>query len=89
MDAETPSGGRDRTEVDQSLCTREEEDVPLEALPTELDLGGFSLFQWNIGLGRLRTSPIIAMMSSSSMDVLGGRLGSIGTCGRLEKPKEG
>jgi hypothetical protein len=57
--------------------------------PTELDLGGFSLFQWNVGLGRPRTSPIIAMMSSSSMDVLGGRLGSIGTCGRLEKPKEG
>jgi hypothetical protein len=27
------------------------------------------------------------MTSSSIMDVLGGRLGSIGTCGRLEKPE--
>jgi hypothetical protein len=57
--------------------------------PTELDLGGFALFQWNVGLGRPRTSPIIAMMSSSSMDALRGRLGNIGTCGKLEKPKEG
>ena len=57
--------------------------------PIELDLGGLALFQWNVGLGRPRTSPIIAMMSSSSMDVLGGILGSIGMCGRLEKPKEG
>jgi hypothetical protein len=31
MDAETPSGGRDRIEVDQILCTGEEEDVPPEA----------------------------------------------------------
>jgi hypothetical protein len=57
--------------------------------PTELDLGGLALFQWNVGLGRPRTSPIIAMTSYNIMDVLGGRLGSVGTCGRLEKPKEG
>jgi hypothetical protein len=57
--------------------------------PTELDLGGLALFQWNVGLGRPRTSPIMTMMSSNIMDILGGRLGSIGTCGRLEKPKEG
>jgi hypothetical protein len=31
MDVETPSGGRDRTEMDQGLCTGEEEDVPPEA----------------------------------------------------------
>ena len=31
MDAETPSGGKDKTEVDQSLCTREEEDIPPKA----------------------------------------------------------
>jgi hypothetical protein len=55
----------------------------------ELDLGGLTLFQWNVGLGRPRTSPIMTMTSSSIMDVLGGRLGSIGKCGRLEKPKEG
>jgi hypothetical protein len=57
--------------------------------PAELDLGGLALFQWNVGLGRPRTSPIMTMTSSNIMDVLGGRLGSIGTCGRLEKPKEG
>jgi hypothetical protein len=54
----------------------------------ELDLGGLALFQWDVGLGRPRTSPMMTMMSSSLMDVLGGRLGSIGTCGRLENPKE-
>jgi hypothetical protein len=55
----------------------------------ELDLGGFSLFQWDVGLGRPRTSPIMTMTSSILMDILGGKLGSIGTCGRLEKPKKG
>jgi hypothetical protein len=55
----------------------------------ELDLGGLALFQWNVGLGRPRTSPMMIMTSSSLMDVLGGRFGSVGTCGNLEKPKEG
>jgi hypothetical protein len=32
VDAKTPSGGRDKIEMDQGLCTREEEDVPPEAL---------------------------------------------------------
>jgi hypothetical protein len=32
MDAETPSGGRDRMEMDQGLCTEDEEDVPSWAL---------------------------------------------------------
>jgi hypothetical protein len=32
MDVETPSGGRDRIEMDQGLCTEEEEDAPPEAL---------------------------------------------------------
>ena len=31
MDVETPSGGRDRMEMDQGHCTRDEEDVPPEA----------------------------------------------------------
>jgi hypothetical protein len=31
MDVETPSEGRDRTKMDQGLCTGEEEDVPPEA----------------------------------------------------------
>ena len=69
-------------------CTREKR-MFTRGTPVKLDLGGFSLFQWNVDLGWPRMSPIIAMMSSNSMDILGGRLGSIGTCGRLEKPKEG
>jgi hypothetical protein len=32
VDAEIPSGGRDRIEMDQGLCTREGEDVPPEEL---------------------------------------------------------
>jgi hypothetical protein len=32
MDVETPSGGRDRMEMDQGFCTGKEEDVLLEAL---------------------------------------------------------
>jgi hypothetical protein len=32
MDTETPSGGRDRMEMDQGFSTEEEEDVPSEAL---------------------------------------------------------
>jgi hypothetical protein len=31
MNVEIPSGVRDKIEMDQGLCTREEEDVPLEA----------------------------------------------------------
>jgi hypothetical protein len=48
MDAETPSGGRDKIEVDQSLCTREEEDVPPEAPRHSLAQGDepFSLRRW-------------------------------------------
>jgi hypothetical protein len=56
---------------------------------TELDLGGLTLFQRTVGLGRPRTSSMMIMTSSSLMDVLGGRFGSVGTCGKLEKPKEG
>jgi hypothetical protein len=32
MDVETPSGGRDGIDIDQGFFTREEEDVPSEAL---------------------------------------------------------
>jgi hypothetical protein len=31
MGLKSPSGGRDRIEMDQELCTGEEEDVPPEA----------------------------------------------------------
>jgi hypothetical protein len=57
MDAETPSGGRDRMEMDQGFCTGKEGDVPSRGTPTGLDLGGMTPFQWNASLGRLGTSP--------------------------------
>jgi hypothetical protein len=52
---------------------------------------GFALenrrtLHWSVGLGRPRTSPLMIMTSLSLVDILGGRFGSIGTCGRLEKP---
>jgi hypothetical protein len=56
---------------------------------TDLELGELFPFQWNVGLGRPRTSPFMTMTSPSSMDGLGDNWGSVGTCGRLEKPKEG
>ena len=85
MDVETLVGGRDRTEE----FAQERMRTSCRGTLAELDLGGLALFQWNIGLRRPRTSPMMTMTSSGLMDVLGGRLGSGGTCGRLEKPKEG
>jgi hypothetical protein len=85
MDVETPAGGRDRTEG----FAQERRRTSCRGTPTELDLGGLCPFQWNVGLGRPRTSPLMTMTSPSSMDALGDSWGSFGTCGRLEKPKEG
>jgi hypothetical protein len=85
MDVETPAGGRDRTEG----FAQERRRTSCRGTPTELDLGGLCPFQWNVGLGRPRTSPFMTMTSPSSMDALGDNWGSFGTCGRLEKPKEG
>jgi hypothetical protein len=55
----------------------------------ELDLRGLCLLHWNIDPRMPRMSPMMIMMSSILVDVLGGRFGSVGTCGRLEKPKKG
>jgi hypothetical protein len=89
VDVETPSGGRDRTRDGSGALHQRRRGRSTRGTLAELDLGGLALFQWNVGLGRPRTSPMMTMMSSSLLDVLGGRLGSIGTCGMLEKPKEG
>jgi hypothetical protein len=85
MDVETLARGRDRTEG----FAQERRRASCRGTPTELDLGGLCPFQWNVGLGRPKTSPFMIMTSPSSMDVLGDSWGSFGTCGRLEKPKEG
>ena len=85
MDVETPAKGRKILEA----CTKEKGGRSTRGTLAELDLGGLTLFQWNVGLGRPGMSPLMTMMSSNLLDVLGGRLGSIGTCGMMEEPKEG
>ena len=85
MDVETPTGGRDKAEC--LYHGRAEEST--RGSGEDLYLGGLSLLHRNVGLGRPRTSPKKHMISPNSMDVLGGRYGNIGTCGSLEKPKEG
>jgi hypothetical protein len=84
MDVETLVGGRDRTErfaPEKRTFHRGTLEEPY--------LGGLCPLHWNVGLGRLRTSPRMPMTSSNFMDVLGRQLWQCGTCGNLEKPKEG
>jgi hypothetical protein len=55
----------------------------------ELSLGGnnpFSVERWP---WKSQSIPIFTMTSSSFMVILGGRLGSSGMCGMLEKPLGG
>jgi hypothetical protein len=85
MDAETPAGGRDRAK--RLFQGRAEEST--RGSRADLYLGGLSPLHRYVGLGKPRTSPRKPMTSPNSMDVLGDRYGSIGTCGSLEKPKEG
>ena len=84
MDAETPTGDRDMTKG-----FAPERMMSCRGTVTELDVGGLCPFQWNVGLGRPKTSPFMTMTSHNSMDALGDSWGSFGMCGRLEKPKEG
>jgi hypothetical protein len=85
MDVETPAGGRDRTE---GFALEKRRTFHRGAL-AEPYLGGLYPFHWNVGPGRSRKSPRMPITSSSIVDVLGDSYGSFGTCGRLEKPKEG
>jgi hypothetical protein len=85
MDVETPAGGRDRTEG----FAPEKRRTFHRGTLAEPYLGGLCPLHWNVGLGRPRTSPRRPMTSSSFMDVLGRQSWQFGTCGRLEKPKEG
>jgi hypothetical protein len=55
VDVETLSGDRDMIEMDQGLYIGGGHST--RGTSTELDLGGMDLFQWNVGLGRPRTSP--------------------------------
>jgi hypothetical protein len=48
--------GRDRTVFDRGFAPRRRGRFTRGTL-AEPDLGGMTPFQWNVGLGRLRTSP--------------------------------
>jgi hypothetical protein len=88
MDAETPRGQRQDRDGSEALHRRRG-GCSTRGTLKELDLGGLCPLHWNVDPGRPRTSPMMIMMSSSLVDILGGIFGSVGTCGRLEKPKEG
>jgi hypothetical protein len=81
MDVETPAEGTDRTEG----FAPERRRTSCRGTLAELDLGGLCPFQWNVGLGRPRRF----MTSSFLYEHFGRWIGQFGTCGSLEKPKEG
>ena len=85
MDAETPIGGTDRTEG----FALERKKTSCRGTLAELNLEGLCPFQWNVGLGRPRTSPRRFMTSYFLHECFGRCTGQLGTRGSLEKPKEG
>jgi hypothetical protein len=85
MDAETPSRGRDRTVDDQGFAPERKRTFHQRHL-TGLDLGGMTPFQWNASLGRLS---LHLHHDVIQLHAFGGRLGSSGTCGMLERPLGG
>jgi hypothetical protein len=81
MDAETPAGGRDRSEgLHQGRGGRSTRGSLADLYP-----GGLCPFHQDVGLGRPMTSPRTLMTSSNFVEVLGG---SCGTCGSFWRPKE-
>jgi hypothetical protein len=77
MDVETPAGGRDRSE---GLHRRRGGRSTRGSL-AEPYTGGLCLFHQDVVLGR-------PMMSSSTMEVLGGSYVPNGTCGMFLRPKK-
>ena len=84
MNGETLEGGTHRREGFSP-----ERRTSCRGTLVELDLGGLCPFQWNIGLGRPRMSLKRFMTSSFLHEHFGIWTGQFGTCGSLEKPKEG
>jgi hypothetical protein len=85
MDAETSAGGRDRTEG----FALEKRRMFHRGTLAEPYLGGLSPLHRNVGLGRPRMSPRRFMTSSLLHGRFDRQIGQFGTCGSLEKPKEG
>jgi hypothetical protein len=89
MDAKTPSGGRDRTVVDQGFTPEKKRMFHQRHFGGARPRGNdpFSVERWP---WKAQNVPILTMMSSSFMDIFfGGKLGSSGTCGMLERPLGG
>jgi hypothetical protein len=88
MDVETPSGGRDRTVVDQGLAPKKKRMFHQRhfggARPSGNHLFSMESWPW-----KAQDAPILTMTSSSFIDIHGGRLGIIGTCVMLERPLGG
>jgi hypothetical protein len=87
MDVETPSGGRDRTVVDQGFAPEKKRTFHQRHFGRARPRGNdpFSVERWP---WKAQDVPILTMTSSNFMDIFGGR-GSSGTCGMLERPKGG
>jgi hypothetical protein len=54
---ETPSGGQIQDRDGSGALHQRRRGCSTRDTPTELDLEGMTLSQWNVGLGRPRTSP--------------------------------
>jgi hypothetical protein len=84
MDAETPAGGRDRSED----YTRERGGRFTKGSLAGLDQGGLCPFHHDVGLGKPMTSPRSPMMLSDIFRCFGGSCVPSGMCGRFLRPKE-
>jgi hypothetical protein len=88
MDVETPSGGRDRTELIRGFAPERKRTFHQRHSGRTRPRGNdpFSVERWP---WKAQDVPIFTMTSSNFMDTFGGRTGSSGTCGMLERPLEG
>jgi hypothetical protein len=77
MDAETPAGGRDRSED----CTRERGGRFTRGNLVGLDPGWLCPFHHDVGLG-------MPMMSSNVLGCFGGSCVPSGMCGKFLRPKK-
>jgi hypothetical protein len=80
--------GRDRTVFDRDFAPEKKRTFHQRhfgrARPRGNDLFSVERWPW-----KAQSTPILTMTSSSFMVILGGRLGSSGTCGMLERPLGG
>jgi hypothetical protein len=85
MDAETPSGGRDRTVVNQGLASEKKRTFHQRHFGRAQPRGNdpFSVERWP---WKAQDVSILNMTSSSFMGIFGGKLGS---SGMLQRPLGG